>query len=469
LDDQTVQLLYGDVTELNRAIAWQFAERLQKRRQVVNVAQPNEAESSKLNRRQLIIGAMGFTALAACGKDDNAAESPIAAGEGEAEVVTSEIADSTQANSAATDSGVDSSTDSSADTNADTKADSAKDTNADAPTDTGADPGAETVAATDGANAETPSATNSAIAIGRAHNGPFFGLEVADFPRTDPGPGVATRLHIEWDAKEEFGTLVSQLAAHPNAAKVEALVIGSFFNEVLDSPGPAIDALIANAAAFASMKALYFGDVSTEHSEISWVECGNQAALANAFPNLELLHIRGAGNGVMTGLSLPKLRSLTIETGGLRPTVVRDVLAAPLPALEHLELWLGTPEYGGETTIGDLEPLLSGSVHPQLKYVGLRNSEMADEIAIAIAQSPRMATVVELDLSLGTLSDQGFEALANMLPSQNLKRLNVAYHYGSRSAIETLTTAMRQRNVQLDATDPQTAEPDNDRYVSISE
>jgi hypothetical protein len=148
---------------------------------------------------------------------------------------------------------------------------------------------------------------------------------------------------------------------------------------------------------------------------------------------------------------------------------VRDVLSAELPALEHLELWLGTPDYGGETTIADLEPLLSGAVHKNLKYVGLRNAEIADSVAVTVAQSPLIATVVELDLSLGTLSDEGFAALSAMAPSPNLKRLNVAYHYATPAAVDALTKSMQQRNVELDTTDPQTAEPGDDRYVTISE
>ncbi len=44
------------------------------------------------------------------------------------------------------------------------------------------------------------------------------------------------------------------------------------------------------------------------------------------------------------------LVALTIESGGLPAAVVREVASAHLPALEHLELWLGEENYGGDAT-----------------------------------------------------------------------------------------------------------------------
>ena len=217
----------------------------------------------------------------------------------------------------------------------------------------------------------------------RSTEGPFAGLPVGDFPGTEPGPGVAVRLHVDWDNEDvDFGDLLSTLAAHPRAAELEALVIGSWVADSLDDADDVIDGLIGVAARFPKLRALFFGDASQEVSEISWIECGDQAKLANAFPGLEHLHIRGSGQPSLKGLNLPRLQTLVLESGGLSPAVVRTALATPLPALRHLELWLGTSHYGGDTSMADLAPLLDGSVHTGLTYLGLRNAEIADEVAV---------------------------------------------------------------------------------------
>jgi predicted DNA-binding WGR domain protein len=305
-------------------------------------------------------------------------------------------------------------------------------------------------------------------AEGRSADGPFAGYPVGDFPASPPAADIAVRLHVGWEEETSFADLVGELASHAGARDLEALVIGAWDSDSLDEPGTTIGLLVSNAAAFPNLKALFFGDVEVERSEISWLECGNQVKLAHAFPNLEVLHIRGSGSATMTGLSLAKLHTLVLETGGLQPQVVRDVLAADLPSLRHLELWLGTPSYGGETTVTDLAPLLEGRVHAGLQYLGLRNSEIADEVAVAVASSPLIASLATLDLSLGTIGDEGYLALAAMGPTPNLRTLNVSHHYASAAAVKKLKAEMKDRNVAVDTSDPQ-SEDDDDRWVSISE
>jgi hypothetical protein len=305
-------------------------------------------------------------------------------------------------------------------------------------------------------------------AVDRSTDGPFAGLPVGDFPDTAPQPGVAVRLNVGWEDAVLFGDLVKQLASHPNAAQLEALVIGAFDNDSLELPDSAIAEVVSLASAFPNVKALFFGDVAQERSEISWINCGDQAMLAHAFPKLEILRIRGNGAGRLTNFALPALRSLTIETGGLSPAVVRDVMTADLPALRKLSLWLGTPDYGGETTLEDLAPLLEGRVHPNLTHLGLPNSAIADEVATAVSRSPLIDTLEELDFSRGTIGDLGFAALTQMGPTVKLRTLDVSHHYATPDVVAALETEMKKRNVRIDTSDPQT-EDDGERWVSISE
>jgi len=82
------------------------------------------------------------------------------------------------------------------------------------------------------------------------------------------------------------------------------------------------------------------------------------------------------------------LKTLVIQTGGLPPNVVQDIANADLPNLEKLELWLGDDNYGFESSIEDFDAIINGGKFPKLTYLGLKNSNIQDEIAIAIAKSP---------------------------------------------------------------------------------
>jgi hypothetical protein len=160
-----------------------------------------------------------------------------------------------------------------------------------------------------------------------------------------------------------------------------------------------------------ALRALFLGDIIVEENEISWIVQSDVSPLLDAFPALEELRVRG-GQGLTLGAPRhARLRSLAIETGGLDAGLVRSLAAADLPELEHLELWLGTTDYGGTVTVADLEPILSGRLFPKLRYLGLRDSEIADEVAAALASAPILERVRVLDLSLGTLGDAGAAAV----------------------------------------------------------
>jgi hypothetical protein len=107
-----------------------------------------------------------------------------------------------------------------------------------------------------------------------------------------------------------------------------------------------------------------------------------------AYPQLEDFCVRGAVGLSLGSLKHDRLKSLNIQSGGLGANVIREVAAAELPELEHLELWLGEENYGGNATVADIAPILDGALFPKLKYLGLRDSEIADEIAGAVASAP---------------------------------------------------------------------------------
>ncbi|NKB18732.1 MAG: hypothetical protein HC770_13150 [Pseudanabaena sp. CRU_2_10] len=141
---------------------------------------------------------------------------------------------------------------------------------------------------------------------------------------------------------------------------------------------------------------------------------------------------------------------------------------AQLPELEHLELWLGIEDYGSDTTVDDLQPILTDRLFPKLRYLGLRDSEIADRIAIALADAPVLEQIKVLDLSLGTLRDVGAEALLNNPAIAQLEKLDIHHHYVS----DELVTRLEELGIELDASDRQEEEEYGDEsyfYVAVSE
>src|SRR5262249_19321549 len=147
-----------------------------------------------------------------------------------------------------------------------------------------------------------------------------------------------------------------------------------------------IEALVAASQRFTHLRTLFLGDITSEESEISWISHSDVSPLFNAYPKLKYFGVRGVGGLRLGHIQHDHLRKLVIESGGLPRGIVEEILNSNLPALEHLELWLGTSDYGGDTTVEDFAPLFNGSLFPQLRYLGLRDSEIVNDLAQSIAQ-----------------------------------------------------------------------------------
>jgi len=78
-----------------------------------------------------------------------------------------------------------------------------------------------------------------------------------------------------------------------------------------------------------------------DESEISWIVNSDMGPLLAAYPRLQQLRVRGGQELAFGDLRHDNLRTLIVETGGLSGEVLQQMAAARLPALTHLELWLG--------------------------------------------------------------------------------------------------------------------------------
>ncbi len=294
---------------------------------------------------------------------------------------------------------------------------------------------------------------------------------VPDEDEEIPDPAsVALRISSGWDDYDidaAFDTLLKGV----ETAKVPALVIGGW-EECYGTSSERIVGLLAdNAARFPGLRSLFVGAISSDEAEISWIQQSDVTPLLEAFPWLERLEVRGGTGLVLRPVRHESLRMLRLETGGLPAEVVRAVGACDLPALEHLDLWLGESNYGGNATIADLAPILSGERLPALRHLGLQDSEIQDEIAVAVASAPVVARLESLALSMGTLTDAGAEALLGGQPLTHLRTLDLHHHFLTDAMVDRVTEALP--GVEVDLSKQEEAEDDGDgevwRYVAVSE
>lgn len=300
----------------------------------------------------------------------------------------------------------------------------------------------------------------------------FLGLPVKDYSTkkgVETPAGVVYRLRTDYDEEEPFAEQLAHFLADPRAAQAPGLIIGQWAGEMVDNtPASVLAALVKEKARLPALRGFFLGDITYEENEISWINQCDVSPLWAAFPQLEVFRVRG-GTGLSLGqLKHEALRTLIVEAGGLPREVVQQVASSDLPALEHLELWLGTDEYGGDATVDDLAPILDGHLFPRLRYLGLRDSRIADDVAAAVALSPLLERIRVLDLSLGTLGQKGAEALLASPPVARLEKLDIHHHYVSRPLVGRL----QGLGIEIDASDAKTPEKwDNEehRYVAVSE
>ncbi|MGB0384697.1 MAG: STM4015 family protein [Ardenticatenaceae bacterium] len=301
----------------------------------------------------------------------------------------------------------------------------------------------------------------------------FAGREVKDF---DQGSGISDPLKVAYalrvDYEDTFSGLLDRLLQDPQATQLEALVIGSWAEEMYDEDSaPVVADLVSARDRLPNLKALFIGDITYEEFGISWIQQSDMAPVLAAYPNLEVLQVRG-GNGLhFSSLRHDTLKKLVVQTGGLSPTTIADICAAHLPNLEHLELWLGSEDYGGDATVEDVVPIISGNLFPKLSYLGLADSEIADQIANALLQAPVMKQIKQLDMSMGTLSNKGAEALIDALIGSSVKWLDVSQNYLSEKMIQRLSWLPLEllADDQKEEDDYDEEEDHHYRYVSVAE
>ncbi|KTD88521.1 STM4015 family protein [Paenibacillus etheri] len=277
------------------------------------------------------------------------------------------------------------------------------------------------------------------------------------------------KLSIGYDEFEEgqrIGTEIQKLSSSPESSSLTSLIIGDWGQAYENSSEEVVEALVTHSASFPALRKLFMGEMGYEECEISWITQSNLSPLLPAFPELQSLTIQGGNELSLTELKHDKLEELIIISGGLGKAVLEHIATSQLPNLRKLELYLGVEDYGFDGNLSDLLPLIEVGKFPKLTYLGLKNSQIQDEIAGALANAPILDQLDTLDLSLGTLSDEGAELLLASDRIKKLKALNLSHHYMS----DEMISRWQQSGLPVDVSDKQESDDEEDwRYPSITE
>lgn len=277
------------------------------------------------------------------------------------------------------------------------------------------------------------------------------------------------KLSIDYDQYEDgvkIVDLIEELAGKDESLQLESLIIGDWGGAYESDSSVVIEALVRLKDRFPQLRSLFIGDMSSEECEVSWINQSNLGPILSAYPELRSLTIKGSTDLSLVPAHHDKLEELTIICGGLGTDVITSISEGSFKNLKKLELYLGVEEYGFDGSLADVLQLIEPGKFPLLSYLGLKDSEIQDEIAIAVADAPILDQLHTLDLSMGTLTDKGAEALINSEKILKLKSLDLSYHYMS----DAMMNRWKQSGLNVDISDQQDADEDEDyRYPSLTE
>jgi len=281
-------------------------------------------------------------------------------------------------------------------------------------------------------------------------------VKVYESPDDWEGPNQAYRLGITWDDQQrDLHARLDEFVAQKGVGQLQALIIGAWIgDDSTYSSAQIIKDIVNHRDKLRGLRAIFLGDIIYEENEISWIEQSDVTPLLEAYSKLEVLRVRGGNSLKFATVRHESLQKLIVEAGGLHRSVINEICRCEFPNLQHLELWLGVENYGWDGGVEDLQPILDGKPFPKLTYLGLRNSEIADEIASVVVTAPILSQLQVLDLSNGTLTDKGAQALFKLPTSLLLRELNLSHHYMTEAMAERLQNGLKCTVVVDDGQDP---------------
>ena len=252
----------------------------------------------------------------------------------------------------------------------------------------------------------------------------------------------AARLSFDSNASEhnaELEAVLEMLLTHPSGKLLQELVVpmnmlddGMYFGPIIAKLA-ALGAPMLHTLRIGEFQHAGPGGIETDYDyEISWTSLGDATGLWQALPKLRRMRLQtGLGGSSASGspevigdFDVPKLEHMEVITGGMSQACLQAFAGGHAPELVHMDLWLGSDNYGATGTAADLAPIFDGANVPKLTHLGIMNSEIADSFIDELVGSKLLRRLRELDLSYGTLSDEGAARLhANARSLGHLERL----------------------------------------------
>jgi uncharacterized protein (TIGR02996 family) len=279
---------------------------------------------------------------------------------------------------------------------------------------------------------------------------------------------VGATLQIDRDDDIELDELTRQFLASPPARFIESLRFGLASFESDNDWAKTLRA-VCESPRVAQIRALRFDAYSSEDCEISWTPYGDFSFAWPLLPALEHLHVRSGAGGTLGTIALPRLKTFIRESGGLARAEIEAIARATWPALEHLEIWFGSPDYGAEGTVADLHAILAGTGLPKLRHLGIVNCEFVPDAIPLLARSRVLPQLTSLDLSKGTMGERAADALVEHAAAfRHLAAIDVRDNFFSPEDLERIRDAVPNL-IGYDQRWHEEYEEDGARYVAVGE
>jgi hypothetical protein len=256
-----------------------------------------------------------------------------------------------------------------------------------------------------------------------------------------------------YDGEVSLEDLTRSLLSRPITKFIRTLQFGLASYES-DNDWSETFSIVADAEQGKTLEELLFNDYTYEDSEISWTAFGDFSPFWKKVPNLRTLHIRSGEGGELGDIDLPELRMFVRESGGLARAEIAQICKARWPKLEHLEIWFGQDNYGGDSTPDDVADILAGRGLPALKHLGLVNGEFPNDLIEPVAKSAVLPRLTSLSFAKSTLDDAGAETLLKHAAAfKHLKAIDLTENYLSAEAIQRVQAVLPSADTSKQRTD----------------
>lgn len=275
-----------------------------------------------------------------------------------------------------------------------------------------------------------------------------------------------TRFYVEYDDGNSVKDLIEKYLDKHGVYDNDSLTIG-YWEEAWEENSEVqgiVETIVNNKDKFPNLKNIYFGDIDSEECEISWIMNTNLAPLINEF-KIESFTVKGGTNLRFENLNSEHLKELVIISGGTSIETIKDILQGNIPNIERLEIYLGDSNYGFNGEKEDFALFSKREKFPKLKYLGLKNSEIQDEICEEIFKGDILQQLDVLDMSFGTLSDIGAKIIINNINKiKNLSEINLEYNYVSIDELIKLEKELEAIGIKYSISQEDVDDIDDEEY-----